>query len=311
MSTTNIETYTFPLELSSSKLVKQLRAWPYKQRRSYCWDNFQPRFERFTYRYSSFNSEDNISIERAKDVLLRSSMWLSAPQDFNDPFDCHAQTINEESATKRRAKVDLLIRKFEPNLNGLKRRHRVDQLMTRPPSEWFKTISRMMREDIRSLGVVCFSDDPRSLLMWSHYARNHTGVCYQYEPINDLDIFSRALQVEYTNIYPTFNPFTYKDDESIKMLLTKYKDWKYEKERRIIAPGGAHKYLKFSPSSLSGIVIGARTSESDISVLLQVITERNAQGLPPVKVYQIRQHVGFYRLTIHKGNDGIRGSDFN
>ena len=300
MTLPDIETYTFPLELSSSDHLRRLHALPYKERRRDCWENFKPRLERYTYRYSFFNSKDKISTERAKDVLLRSCIWLSAPQDFNDPFDCCALTIKEESALKKRAKVDLLVRRFDPQLNGLKRRHLVDQIMTRMPSDWFEVFSKMMQDDMRTLGVVCFSDDPRSLLMWSHYARNHTGICYQYEPINDLDIFQRALPVEYTEVYPTFNPFTYKNDDFTKTLLTKFKDWKYENERRVIAPGGARKYLNFSPSALSGIVIGARTSRHDVSALLQIIIERNTRGLPPVKIYRIQQHTSSYRLTIHK-----------
>lgn len=300
MSTATHKTYVFPSELASNDLLRQVQSLPYRERRRYAWHNFSPKFERFTYRYSFFDSNNQASVARAEDVLLRSQLWLSAPQDFNDPFDCQAEMIEEKNALKRRIKVDQILRRFEPNLSGLKRKRRVDQLMTRAPSEWFETISKVIQDDVRSLGVVCFSDNPRSLLMWSHYARNHTGICYQYESLNDLNLFVRAMQVEYTKIYPTFNAFTYRDDDSIKMLLTKYKDWEYEKERRIVAPGGAHRYLSFSPSALTGVILGARTTDSEISALLEIIKAREAQELPRIRVFQIRQHRSSYRLTIHR-----------
>lgn len=167
MTLTDSETYSLPLELSADDHLSQLHALPYKERRRNCWGNFKPRLERLTYRYSFFNSKDKISIKRAKDVLLRSCMWLSAPQDFNDPFDCRTLKIKEKSVLKKRAKVDLLVRRFDPQLNGLKRRHLVDQIMTRMPSDWFEVFSKMMEDDMRTLGAVCFPDDPRSLLMWS------------------------------------------------------------------------------------------------------------------------------------------------
>lgn len=295
--------YEFPEGLEASEFLLGIEKLPYRVRRTYCWENLEPRIERFTYKYSSLNPLSEISIDRSRDILVHSRIWLSSPEDFNDPFDCQAQISDEPSATKRRKKVDQLLRKFEPNLNGSQRKRRVDQMMTRPAAEWFKVIKASLQEETKSLGVTCFSDDPRGLLMWSHYSANHTGLCYQFETLNDPALFGRALPIQYTRTYPTLNPFTYGDDESIRMLLTKYEDWKYEKERRVIAPGGARKFMQIAPASLSGVVLGTRIRESTLQKLREILNERKTNGLPDVRIFKAKQHASSYRLTLHQTRD--------
>lgn len=290
--------YAFPEELKSRPLLREIQDWSYLRRRRYAWATFEPRFERFTYRYSSLDSLDH-----AKDILIKSHLWLSAPADFNDPFDCKAHVINEENAAKRRLKLDQILRSNEPQLNGVQRKRRVTELMARPAEEWLKIYTRATLDETKFLGVTCFSDDPRNLLMWSHYAKNHTGVCYQFETLNDIDVFSRALPVKYTKAYPTLNAFSISSksgEDSIRMLLTKFEDWQYEKERRIVAPQGARKSLPFQPSALSGVILGAQISKDSCTEIETLVDERLRFNLPPIRIFKAIQHASAYRLTIHR-----------
>jgi len=55
-----------------------------------------------------------------------------------------------------------------------------------------------------NLGIACFSEDVRSILMWSHYAENHTGFCLEYPVINinqlsDYQNYHGLYPVQYNN----------------------------------------------------------------------------------------------------------------
>lgn len=84
----------------------------------------------------------------------------------------------------------------------------------------------------------CFSEEPASMLMWSHYADNHQGMVLKYEFFNlDLE--------KHRDVFMGLNPVIYTDDLlnlekykgvrkkiSISTLaaISKSKEWSYEKE---------------------------------------------------------------------------------
>ena len=45
------------------------------------------------------------------------------------------------------------------------------------------------------MGVTCFTEDCTNLLMWSHYAENHTGFCLEFDASNEF--FSNVRKVDY------------------------------------------------------------------------------------------------------------------
>ena len=95
--------------------------------------------------------------------------------------------------------------------------------------------------------ISCFSEDSNSILLWSHYADKHRGVCIEFERPN-----SRFYKVSYSKNRYIFNLektarlyllylISHKrvdnDDKKLvkwvmKPFLTKSKKWKYEKEVR-------------------------------------------------------------------------------
>lgn len=194
-----------------------------------------------------------------------------------------------------------MIRVFKPALNRHQRKTEIDSLISRSQSEWATIAESAISEEIAKVGVTCFSDDPHNLLMWSHYSREHTGICFQFEVLRDAEVFARTLEVLYTKTYPTINFFTFDNTKDVmRMVLAKFEDWQYESERRIVAPKGAHKWLRFNPEALSGIILGARISARSEEALRVLLHERQHAGLPPLKLYSAEQHTSAYMLKIYK-----------
>lgn len=83
-------------------------------------------------------------------------------------------------------------------------------------------------------GIVCFSEDWRGPLLWSHYAERHRGLCLGFDVLS-----SRVQPVTYSpeRIEPEMaallsSSAAVSGPAMIRMLTTKSTDWQYEKEVR-------------------------------------------------------------------------------
>jgi hypothetical protein len=221
--------------------------------------------------------------------------WLSSPRDFNDPFDMTALLSMEGTADERRARFTKMVAQFSKN-DRKGRREEVRRLMARPLDEWQRAMQSTMDKHLANFGVFSFAGDPRSILMWSHYARDHTGFCLQFEVARDVRALCEAVPVDYVDDYPVYRWSG--DEEQIRgALIHKFKQWEYEKEWRIPWAEGAHTYLRFNPAVLSGVIFGMRATDDTISQVRAVLAER-APGLPPVRLYRAEKHGSQYAVRI-------------
>ena len=167
--------------------------------------------------------------------------------------------------------------------------------------------------------TTCLSETPSSILMWSHYAMNHTGFCVEYD-FNNLSaenhyIWEHLEKVNYTDQLPSLqlasliqvmrkklDPTFKKDPKTtqattktcVEAILTKNSVWNYEKEWRLI-------FLKQDPElplkipCASKIVLGADISDSNKTLLLSLAREKN---LPVFQAYLLpdRYAIDFYQI---------------
>src|SRR5262249_53490497 len=159
-------------------------------------------------------------------------LWLSSPKAFNDPFDMSAKIIVAGSLEEKRERWRNILKRQN------KRWHEIEKKLPRlsaKSNEEIQIVAQQLQEEIaRSFGVCSFGGDPRSILMWSHYAANHAGFCLQFELARDLLAFCRYVRVQYTLDYPVLNWL--KEEEFYNgigaTLERKHEHWKYEHELR-------------------------------------------------------------------------------
>jgi hypothetical protein len=116
--------------------------------------------------------------------------------------------------------------------------------------------SRRITNDI---GVLCVSEINDDILMWSHYADCHRGICFEFDGMGTL--MAHAQKVSYATERQFINP--YRDDNVTAMekaLLTKSDHWSYEREWRLIAYKHGPGVQKFRPNNLTGIIIGTQAT---------------------------------------------------
>jgi hypothetical protein len=75
------------------------------------------------------------------------------------------------------------------------------------------------------------------------------------------------------NFPPTYNRFKDEYSKLLSFIYTKYIDWSYEKEYRIIIlkEHTDSQQLKYKKEILSGIIFGLRTSESDKKLIKSIV----------------------------------------
>ena len=111
-------------------------------------------------------------------------------------------------------------------------------------NNWWYRLSRTTR-------ILCLSEYPGNLLMWAHYAKDHTGVVIELKCIPELDTSLLAARKVYYKDKPPviaeLNDYLrYLTGQSSKiddrnalfyeLFLTKSSEWVYEDEWRVFIP---------------------------------------------------------------------------
>lgn len=88
-----------------------------------------------------------------------------------------------------------------------------------------------------STGLLCFSEDWTSPVMWSHYAEGHRGICLGFDvrrsAVRRVLYKSKRLQAALTD---SDDPFTLSPAMQRVLVRTKCREWAYERERRMLVP---------------------------------------------------------------------------
>jgi len=126
-------------------------------------------------------------------------------------------------------------------------------------------------------GMLCFSRNWQNPVQWSHYAEKHRGVCLAFDVDDDLvqpvNYVADRLSLTKEQVLSEKGERT--EELMLQMLFTKYKDWKYEEEVRVMATlsdeDGGHYFYPFDAHLvLKGVIVGPRStiSRAEVAVAL-------------------------------------------
>jgi hypothetical protein len=146
----------------------------------------------------------------------------------------------------------------------------------------------------KGYGVCCFSASCSDILMWSHYADGHRGLCLEF----DSRCFppDKVFQVNYSECYPSLPPEVatldrpLQFDKLMELLTTKSKHWEYEEEWRVFTEVGG-KPINYSPDVLTRVYFGCAMTEVHIDVLTQLL-----RGTP-TRLYKMQPSKTGFEVT--------------
>lgn len=120
------------------------------------------------------------------------------------------------------------------------------------------------------MGICCFTKSKENILLWSHYADSHKGVCLGF----DYDILKKNFP-QYDDVDYNDEPFYFdikNGSESIgKTALRKSSDWKYEDEVRFFME--RRKSVSFYHDALLEVNFGSRCKSRDMLNVQHLISK--------------------------------------
>lgn len=289
--------------------LNSLQALPYAARR--LWLRSEPELPSFLYKFRSLNSPSRCdaqycqvdpgsvsskAVGRLREILVDSVLRLSSPDEYNDPFDAQATIYAGGTTDEKIARIEGILAANQPYLGYRRRLADAERIVSQQEFEGF--FERAFRVNRARIGIYSFAGNPLSVLMWSHYASDHTGLCLQFDAAQSLAPLVRAFTVDYAEDFPSIDAVTNLQDGLTASLHTKHVGWNYEWERRIIVPDQAGKFMQFRPEALRGIVFGYRATPAIYEAVQSILDERTRVGAPPVRLWRALPERSKYRLRI-------------
>jgi Protein of unknown function (DUF2971) len=248
------------------------------------------------YHYQKYNRE------HLGDLLENRRIHCSTPGTLNDPWDCRpwydANSLKAPEA--RRAYLKWLHKQAKPQPTPEMRARVDDAIMNAGEgvlAEALAGLSRSVQKIIEERRIYCLTPHPDSILMWSHYADNHRGLCLEFDTANPL--FSTAKEVIYRADYPTLVPHEMGPEQALEMVYTKADAWAYEDEFRLLGIRTAEgypvqldgNYLTLPKGSLKAAIVGCEAPYAEI----EVVFKKHAPDLPLKRAVRAPNR---YRLAI-------------
>jgi hypothetical protein len=143
------------------------------------------------------------------------------------------------------------------------------------------------------MGVFCMSKRCDHLLMWAHYAQNHTGLCIAFD--GTTEFFGQAHEIKYAKSYPKVQYLRASKERMTRAtLLTKAGVWRYEEEWRVIEHRhGPGPYL-FPAEALVAVILGYQMLPSSKQLICQWCARRSRRP----RIFQARPAEREFRLDL-------------
>lgn len=267
----------------------------------YDYDDCRP--PQYLYKYHSYRG--------LQETLRNHARLWSHPGRFNDPFDSQFKRRWAES-------LDEFLKGRGDIPKALRKSTAFQKLMT--PFYEQELLSKTFmwelyfQHKLNNTVIFCLTENHTNLLMWAHYAGNHTGGALQYAQTPELSDcqISSAKQVRYKVDIPVFHfeEFLGSCDNAEKKramadafwdayTLTKSAEWRYEKEWRLLqeleelAPVVL---VDFEPKELSAVYLGCRMPPKNHTEIMALIQAE----YPHAAVYQAQTHNAKFALEFER-----------
>lgn len=285
-------------------------------------------------------------------ILDSKTVKYSSPLFFNDPFDVQSglhlnfdlnflpghtldrifELITSDKApsldaTEPLCKLILLARKKYGHEGFDRERWRQRLLPTlitvaESIAQWQVEYQQKWTDLLPKMRVFCVTEDRDNLLMWAHYAKEHTGVVFEFVSLPDEDNpLSVARKVKYVREPPSFltrgewiddilglQRFNL-DDFSRRYALIKSSQWRYEKEWRVWYPNHGpstepHTFMPINPHELKALYIGCQAGQP----FLEKVVPLARLAFPQLRLFQARKSNARFCLEYTEVAQSPRGA---
>lgn len=239
--------------------------------------------------------------EFTRDIIVNHRLWFSAAAAFNDPFDSFPVLSLDGTPEQYAAYVRYVVTKAQPTASPSEHERTIVGLMSLSPQAIFEMMQDAGANHLQSLSLCCLSAVNNQVLMWSHYADAHAGLCLRFRTRpGSTNIPDLAYRVSYAADRPVVNRVTGTDDYAglFDAMLVKADFWAYEQEHRLFRQDvlGGPGHEAFGPERLDAIIFGARCGAESRAMVREWVQERGM----PVEFLEAAPDQHRFRLAIRQ-----------
>ncbi len=265
------------------------------------------------YKYADWDNEYH------KRLITSPEVYLSSPADFNDPYDCTVKSRydlwsqNEWTELYYKDFINKYPEHTEKDLNiaAEKLYFEIHEFETNHENALNRITNNQNSHFMNNIGIFSLSKIKDNLLMWSHYANSHKGVCIGYDKalLRDfiknfysefppktkyIDYFECRYKSDYPENIPSTemgNPFEY-----FKRLEIKFSGWEYEQEWRLAVNQNEPLYqrtVQLPIDVIKEVYLGLRISKANTSNILFELKKQNYKG----KIFKAVQDENEFKLN--------------
>ena len=260
------------------------------------------------FKYRSLSEEKDK--ERVREIFEDHKVWFSKPKDFNDPFEFQfTPSFDATTYEKIEAYAHFLKKKNSSLTNNAAIAKATSDILAMGESgvkKWEHSRLVNFRNSLANTGVFSLTEYRNDILMWSHYADKHRGICIKFCPIRNgklddklVDFYCQAFKVNYPdgNDLPIIHLYKYDLLELVqKSVLTKARHWEYEGEWRILDVRGGPGKKPIPEGIISSVILGCQIEKE----VRKWVIDLTSKYPTPVTIYETRIRPNYYELEFRK-----------
>jgi len=257
-------------------------------------------------------------------ILRELRLRVTPPNEFNDPFELTPTTSNplnmkeELNAYLQSQGVPSSVESANKVAQALKE---TSQIASGLGENLSRTDMSSLAEASKVLGVLCLSEPVTDIRMWAYYGDSHRGLAIglDFEQESEEVPILYFKPVRYGEKRASQNPFLAVDENSdaqameafeeqqLNMVLTKSKEWKDEREHRIVCKlsdlqkelrgpkgsDGFNYFLHIRPKTIREVVMGCWISEEDEATVMSICKAK----VPHADIIRLERHSTDFKLV--------------
>lgn len=213
------------------------------------------------YKYVDFD----IGFEK---IIQERTLKFSNPKDFNDPFDCNEKLLNIN------LDKDWSQKYLTEAGQHFTRETRRELLKKSKKSNIYHDVLKDKKKEFK---VCCFSEKSDEILMWSHYANKHSGLCIGF----DLEFLGDGYVIYPVTYIDKIEPIDGLTDTTkvfYYWLTAKSARWDYEQELRMISKNMPD-ILPFEANVIKEVKFGCNVKETNIKKVVKAMKRMNYKNV--------------------------------
>ncbi len=264
------------------------------------------------YKYRSW--QENVKIKEKnkfeKRLLTKREFYISSAKQFNDPYDLRIPKRYDLMSKDQFFRTSLF---YLGNLRPHDEFINIFSAAKKNTNERFNNpdckldLKKEIEDFIKTHGVYCFSERPTNIISWTFYGNNHSGYCvgFDWSLLRNYLItnFSKDIgisKVHYTDDIPELIPdmdHYIRFDNIIKRLTTKYIDWSFENEWRLIFLNLSEKLIELPKEIFKEVYLGCNTSDKTKDEIKNTLVKTYDSK---VDLYELNTNMIDYNLELKK-----------